>query len=234
MTQSEVDIFDDIAEADAEDQQEAADTAEATGTEIETENKDEAEPAVVVVNSIPENAMSVTEFAAHLTQTFMREKILAGEDLGTAEYVVPQAVYQTTKALKDRIPHVLVKDDEDKEPRVYILTEEALAWWRERKDRLATRGAGAKSASSRTPEDNMTLLGEAVKKFLYAETRQKMWVERVEQSQKLVDKYRGFLKDAKVSEETMETIVQEAREAFDAEQSAKAEAKKNKKSESTD
>lgn len=195
-----------------------------------TESADAESSPVETVAQIPDGVMSVTEFAAFMTQTLMKAKFEAGEDLDMSEYVVPQAVYQTVKAQKDRIPHVLVKGPDDAEARVYILKAEATAWWIERKDRLSTRGQGAARASSRTPEDNLSLLGAAVEKSLYAQARQAMWVERTEQAAKLVEKYKQFLSDAKIEEATVELAIQEATTRYHAEQAAKeAEKAKNTK-----
>jgi hypothetical protein len=192
-------------------------------------NQDSESP-VETVAQIPDGAMSVTEFAAHMTQTLMRAKFQAGEDLDNSEYVVPQAVYQTVKAQRDRIPHVIVKGPEDAEGRVYILRDEATAWWQERKERLSTRGQGAARASSRTPEDNLTLLGEAVRKLHYATDREAMWTARIAQATKLVEKYQGFLTDAKIETETIELAIQEATDQYHAEKAAKdAEKAKNAK-----
>jgi hypothetical protein len=64
-----------------------------------------------------------------------------------------------------------------------------------------------------------------------------MWTGRIEQAAKLVDKYKGFLSDAKVEENTVELAVQEATDQYNAEKAAKeAEkaSKKGTKTESTD
>lgn len=234
MTQSDVDLFADITADDSTN--EAPSATDANGSTEATEPSDAAneseqnESPVETVATVPDGAMSITEFAAFMTKTLMRQKFEAGEDLDNSEYVVPQAVYQTVKAQRDRIPHVIVKGSDDTEGRVYILKDEATAWWLNRKDRLATRGQGAARASSRTPEDNLTLLAEAVKKALYANDRHAMWVGRVEQSAKLVDKYKGFLNDASVATETVELAVQEATDQYNAEKAQKEAEKAAKKS----
>lgn len=206
-------------------------TAESANT-----TSDGEESPVETVAQIPDGAMSVTEFAAHMTQTLMRDKFQAGEDLDGTEYVVPQAVYQTVKAQRDRIPHVIVKGEDDTEGRVYILREEATVWWKNRKERLATRGQGGNRASSRTPEDNLALLAEAVRKSLYATDRSAMWRERVEQAGKLVDKYKGFLKEQNVSEETVSLTVHDATDGYNTEKAQKEaeKAKKGKTSQTDD
>lgn len=188
---------------------------------------------IETVTSVPEGAVSVTEFASLITQKLMVASITNGGELDGTEYTVPQAVYQTVKAQRDPIPHVLVKGENDKEARTYILTDEAIAWWLARRDKLATRGSGAKSASSRTSEDNLNLLGAAVAKVLYANSRLELWKSNLEQANKLVEKYKGFLSDAKVESETVESTIQEATDAFALEQAAKAEEKAKKKTSKT-
>jgi len=233
-TPTDVDLFADLPTSDSTSETAEEDRALSEPTDSDATDDSQAsdstddESPILTVAQIPDGAMSVTEFAAHMTQTLMRQKIEAGEDLDMTEYVVPQAVYQTVKAQRDRIPHVIVKGENDAEGRVYILKTEATDWWLSRKERLATRGQGANRASSRTPEENLNLLGEAVKKSLYAVDRQMLWDERVEQTAKLVDKYKGFLNDAKMSEETVALAIQEATDAYNAEKAAK-EAEKTKK-----
>ena len=240
---SNVDLFDDLQTADngegtvSEASEGQPTTLAAESADVENASDGEPESPVETVAQIPDGAMSITEFAAFMTKTLMKAKFEAGEDLDGSEYVVPQSVYQTVKAQRDRIPHVLVKGEDDNEARVYVLTDLATTWWESRRERLATRGSGAQRNSSRTPEDNLTLLAEAVKKSLYAHDRSKMWTGRIEQAAKLVDKYKGFLSDAKVEENTVELAVQEATDQYNAEKAAKeAEkaSKKGTKAESTD
>ena len=239
MTQSNVDLFADIETSDTDssavsESTDATDGTDATdSTETETANASEESP-VETVAVVPEGCMSVTEFAAYMTQNLMREKILAGQEMDMTEYVVPQAVYQTVKAQRDRIPHLLVKGPEDTEARVYIKRDEAAEWWRNRKDRLATRGSGAQRASSRTAEDNLSLLGQAVAKSLYALDRQAMWNVRVEQTAKLVDKYKGFLTEQSVDEDTVALAIQEATDQYNTEKAAKEAEKAAKKSKDAD
>lgn len=199
-----------------------------------TGDSDTDESPVETVAQVPDGAMSITEFAAFMTKTLMREKFEAGEDLDMSEYVVPQSVYQTVKAQRDRIPHVLVKGEDDTEARVYILTEPATTWWKARKERLATRGSGAQRASSRTPEDNLNLLATAVAKHLYSVDRQALWVERVAQSEKLIVKYKGFLSDAKVAEETVALAIQEATDQYNKDKADKDAEKASKKTSGKD
>lgn len=244
-TATDVDLFADLptandaattgADATSEDQATGTDdqgmeTSDSESVSDSAENDDNAEEApVATVAQIPDGAMSVTEFAAHMTKTLMRAKFEAGEDLDSSEYVVPQAVYQTVKAQRDRIPHVIVKGPEDTEGRVYILRDEATEWWTNRKERLANRGQGAARASSRTPEDNLILLSEAVKKNLYAKDRRALWVDKVEQSARLVEKYQGFLNDAKVDEKTIALALQEATDQYNAEKAQKEAEKASRK-----
>lgn len=229
---SDIDLFDDLA-TDTEqnvspDQEQPTDT-----TTPETESQsDVPEAPVETVTEIPADAISVTQFAAHMTQHLMKAKLEAGDDLTGTEYVVPQEVYQTVRAKKDRIPHVLVQGPDDKEARVYILKTPATEWWTERQKRLVERGSGTAAASSRTPEQNLTLLHAAVQKLLWATDREKMWADRKAQSEKLVAKYQGFLADADVSEDTVKLAIQEATDAYAAEQAAKAKEKSSKKSDS--
>jgi len=238
---SNVDLFDDLQTGDSVDgtvsetsegqpatlAAESADVENASSTDNSGES--ESESPVETVAQVPDGAMSITEFAAFMTKTLMKAKFMAGEDLDGTEYVVPQSVYQTVKAQRDRIPHVLVQGPDDNEARVYVLTDLATSWWESRRERLATRGSGSQRASSRTPEDNLTLLAEAVKKSLYANDRSKMWIERIDQAAKLVDKYKGFLSDAKVEENTVELAVQEATDQYNAEKAAKEAEKSSKK-----
>lgn len=236
-TTTNVDIFDGIADSAPV----STDTPDSGSDETVSETPDETDSSqsdapVATVAEVPDGAMSVTEFAAHMTQVFMKTKILAGQDLDANDYVVAQSVYQTVKAQRDRIPHVLVKGPDDAEARVYILKDEATEWWTNRKDRLSTRGSGAQRASSRTAEDNLTLLGAAVYKDLYTSSRLTLWTERKEQTTKLIDKYQGFLKDQKVDADTVSLTIQEATDRFNSDMAAKAaeKAAKAKKSGKTD
>lgn len=234
MTQN-VDIFDDLADTTTPSEESTAnvvsdsDAPEATDTSTTVEDgnaQDDVEPAVETVSEVPEGAVSVTEFAALLTRHFMKEKVLANEDFDNTEYVVPTSVYQTVKAAKDKIPHVLVKVEGSDEPKVYILSAEALEWWLARRERLATRGTGiSKSASQRTPEDNKVLLAAAVGKLLHAKARAALWAERTESGEKLVNKYKGFLADAKISDDDVALVVQEATDKYNAEMAEKAKVK---------
>lgn len=199
-----------------------ATTPDATSTDTAEESDN---TPVETVAEQPDGTVSVTDFARLITQRLMLEKLKAGQDLDNSEYTVPQQVYQTVRAAKDRIPHVLVKGPEDTEPRVFIKTDEAIEWWLKRRDRLATRGAGTARASARSAEDNLGLLANAVEKNLYAISRQAMWNERVAQSTKLIEKYKGFLKEQDVSEDTMASAIQEATDRFHAEQADKAKSK---------
>ncbi len=233
MTQSDVDIFDGLATAGATEDDSATvqantDAVSETATSEQT-SADAEESPVETFAEVPEGTMAITEFASYMTQLLMRKRFESGEELDGSEYVVPQAVYQTVKAQRDRIPHVIVKGPEDKEGRVYVKKDEATEWWLNRRDRLATRGTGAKAASSRTPEENLTLLAVAVGKAAYAKSRHQMWAQRVEQSDNLVEKYKGFLSDANVSEDTITLTIQEATDAFNAEQAEKAKEKASKK-----
>lgn len=218
---------DDSNVPDGSDDANSTDNSE---TPPETEDK-----PVETVSTIPAGAVSVTEFAQFVTQENIKSKILAGEELDGSEYTVPQAVYQTVKAQKDRIPHVLVKAEGETEARVYILKDEAFTWWMARREKLKDRGAGARAASSRTPEENLGLLGQAVQKHLYAKTRLKLWTSNVDKAEKLVEKYRTFLSEASVDSDTMDLAIQEATDAFNAEQAQKAadKAAKSKKNQTT-
>lgn len=237
---SDVDIFDDIADApesvatDSENaQSEQTDNVVSSGNaeDVQLETA-EAEVPVETVASVPDGALSVTDFAAYVTQHLMREKIAAGEDLDGSEYTVPQAVYQTVKAAKNRIPHILVKADGDTEEqaRVYILRDEALAWWKVRRDHIATRG-GTTRASNRTPEENLNLLTVAVGKALYAKDRLAMWTDKSDAADKLIEKKRAMLATQGVDEATMDLAVQEGTDTYNTDKAAKlAEKAKNSKS----
>jgi hypothetical protein len=234
-TDTNVDIFagitdpapaDTVTAADATDA--VSDTASETSASAEDSQSETPDPPVVTVAEVPTGAMSVTEFAAHMTQVFMRAKILAGEDLDQNDYVVPQSVYQTVKAQRDRIPHILVQGPDDAEPRVHILKDEATEWFTNRKDRLSTRGTGAQRASSRTAEDNLSLLNAAVYKDLYTQSRLDLWTGRKEQTTKLIEKYQGFLKDQSVDADTVSLTIQEATDRFNTDMAAKAAEKEAK------
>lgn len=220
---SDVDIFDGIAEdtpAPVETQEAVqGETPPADSTDNETSDAVEEAP-VETVSSVPVGALSVTDFAAFVTQQLMRDKIAAGEDLDGSEYVVPQAVYQTVKAAKNRIPHILVKAEGDAEPRVYIMRDEALEWWKIRREHIATRGSGATRASNRTPEDNLNLFMAAVEKALYAKDRLAMWTEKVDQASKLLEKKKVILASQEVTDETVALALQEATDSYN---KAKAE-----------
>ena len=226
-TTDNVDLFDDLTASAPTAEPETVESTETPDSADSTENADsEPDAPVETVNAIPEDAVSVTAFALHMTQTLTRKTLLEdGGDLDGSEYVVPQAVYQTVKAQKDRIPHVLVQTPGDKEARVYILQTPATAWWLDRRERLAKRGSGTAAASNRTPEQNLTLLGAAVEKALYAADRLAMWQTRAEQTKNLVEKYKGFLADADVSEDTVALTIQEAIDAHEAEKAAKVSEK---------
>lgn len=249
MSETNVGLFDDMATAadnsalatngngEAQPVSESAD-AEANQTNS-ADSSSTATPAAPVETfaTVPAGTVSVTEFASIVTQRMMRAKIEQGEDLDGSEYVVPQAVYQTVKAQRDRIPHVLVQGEGDKEARVYIKTDEAIVWWLARNERLASRGSGSGArASQRSAEDLLLLLGAAVHKNLYAESRLAMWTKKLEQAGNLVTKYKGFLSDASVSEETIALTIAEATSEFETEQATKEaeKAAKAKKSGETD
>ena len=235
---SDVDLFDGLSDETATPTAEVSADAPTSTVVAETETpatdpataETDTEPTpntkpIETVAEAPADAVSVTEFAAYITQVLMKAKFAAGEDMDGTEFTVPQAVYQTVKASKDPIPHVLVKAEGDAEARVYILKTDAEPWWMARRERISTRGAGATRASNRTAEENLTLLAGAVTKSLYALARQAMWNDRVEQTAKLVDKYKGFLKEQEVAEETVTLALQEATDVFNAEQKAKADEK---------
>lgn len=222
MTQ-DVDIFDGIANADET-------TTSDTSDNTDSQESEKAEP--VVVTTIPDGAVSVTDFASWVSQVLMREKIQDGLDLDGTEYTIPQTVYQAIKAQRNPLPHVLVKDeDDDKEPRVYVLRDEALIAWRERLAKNKERGTGAGvRASSRTPEDLLVLLADAVKRSDYAVSRRTLWETNLDQATKLVTKYKGFLSEAGVDDATVDMAIAEAQTAFKVEQEAKAAEKAAKKS----
>lgn len=199
--------------------------SDSTDSNEESTETEDAKP-VETVTEIPAGAISVTDFAQYVTTELMRKAFESGEGVQGNEFTVPQAIYQTVKASRDRIPHVLVKGPEDKEARVYILKDEAFVWWMARREKLKDRGAGATTrASNRTAEENLSLLEGAVEKALYAKARLAMWTERVEQTAKLVDKYKGFLADQEVDTNTVELAIQTATDTFNEEQKQKADEK---------
>lgn len=236
---NDVDLFDGIPTSDAPDNNSTEATADATTPVVDAEVSEadsaddtEVEDAPIeTVSEVPEDGISVTAFAAEMTQHLMKAKILAGEELAGDEYVQAGSVYQTVNAKKNRIPHVLVKTEGETEARVYILKTQAMDWWLNRRDKLSTRGSGTASASSRTPESNKALLFAAVERWLYATDRKVMWTDREDAASKLVVKYKGFLTDADVSTDDIDLTIQEATDAYN---KAKAEkeaerAKNNKK-----
>lgn len=192
-----------------------------TPAEGDNANDSQNDAPVETFASVPDGCVTIQEFAALMTQTMMKAKFEAGEDLDQNDYVVPQSVYQTVKAQRERIPHVLVKGADDAEARVYIKRDEAITWWLNRKDRLSTRGTGSQRASSRSAEDNLTLLSAAVYKSLYADSRLKLWQGRVEQATNLVEKYKGFLTEQKADADTVTLTIQEATDRFNSDQAAK-------------
>lgn len=216
------------AEPTAVTETETVDATENSTDAEQTESVDSTPDAPVeTVTSVPEDAVSVTDFAKHISQYLMRQVFEQGAEMDGTEYVSAQTVYQTVKAQKDRIPHVLVREADETESRVYILKTQATDWWLARRERLASRGAGSTSPSNRTAEQNLTLLGAAVNKHLYAQARLALWTANTAQAEKLIEKYKGFLKDADSA--TIELAIQEATDAFNAEQAAKAAEKAAKK-----
>lgn len=246
---SPIDIFDDIdsdvapvtnepTSSDASLDETA--TANETSSNVDGDaDPDAPESTVETVSDVPEGAIGVPEFAAHMTQHFMRQRVQDGEEFDGSEYVVAQAVYQTVKAARDRIPHVIVKKVDEKEGRVYILKDEATQWWIARRERLASRGTGiSKIASQRSAEDNLVLLAKAHAALLYARDRENMWTGKVADGEKLVEKYKGFLSEQKVNDETMALAMQEAADEYEKERAAKeaeraAKLKKSKKATDT-
>src|SRR6185503_20555389 len=145
---TELDLFSDMtAETETGDDEnlDETETVESDDTEeTEDEEAETTEDTRPTVSEIPEGAVSVTDFAMALT-------FLPDNPYG---YVVPQAVYQAAKAKKDPLPHVLVKTEDDNQPRLYILKEEALAAWADRASRNEGRGTGAgKPASKRSADE---------------------------------------------------------------------------------
>ncbi|HEY9660064.1 MAG TPA: hypothetical protein V6C65_16525 [Allocoleopsis sp.] len=239
MTQS-TDLFDDMI-GDSQSENATPTTSDETpdlgADAANSVESGQTDTPVETFATVPDGCVSVTDFASRITQHLMLAKVTAGEDLDGSEYVVPQAVYQTVKAQRDRIPHVLVKGSEDKEARTYIKLDEAITWWVARQERLSTRGSGSGArGSSRTADENLALLAAAVQKHLYAQARLQMWSENVAKSEKLVEKYRGFLSEQEVGAEQIELAISEATAAFQAEMAAKdaEKAKKTKKPESDD
>ena len=206
-------------ESDTSDETEADTNGEAEETEESAEAETDDRPTV---SEIPEGAMSVTDFAALLTLT-------EGNPYG---YVVPQSVYQAVKAKNNPLPHVLVKTEDDNQPRVYVLRDEALAAWVDRASRLETRGSGAgKPASKRTPEELKEAFSKedgAVWKSLYADSRRALWDGILEDREKTVDKYARWMKEAGVSADEINDLKASVKEAFDAAEQAKVEEREAK------
>lgn len=251
MTSStDLDIFDGLTPDTATSDSETPETStandgsvsdvEASSSTADDSDSNAEERAVETVPEVPEGAVGVPDFAAHMTQYFMKQRVLNDEEFDGSEYVVAQAVYQTVKASRDRIPHVIVKGENDKEGRVYILENEATQWWIARRERLSSRGTGiSKIASQRSAEDNLALLAKAVQSNLYANDRMNMWTEKVADSEKLVEKYKGFLSEQKVNDETMALAVQEATQEYERERAEKeaerlSKLKKNAKKETSE
>jgi hypothetical protein len=199
-----------------------------TEDDTEDESSEETEEETVV-STLPDGAVSVTDFAAWMTQELMREKIHSGEPLTGTEYVLPQPVYQAIKAKKDPLPHVMVKTDDDSEPRVYVLRDEAAKAWRARLVRTATRGAGSLRASTRSADDLLALHAEAVKKVTYAVDRAALWDTNLEKAQKLVAKYESLLRTANVDDTTIKLSATTAVSDYVVEKEEKAAEKAAKK-----
>jgi hypothetical protein len=203
---------------------------------VESESNGEDETYLAEIPEPRDNFVSITEFAAHMTNALFMKAIESGTTPDPSNYVVAQSVYQTVRAQKDQIPHIKVKAAGDEQARVYIDKANATPWWFARTERLATRGTGATArASSRSPEDNLSLLEQAAYAHQHALSRSALWAERVEQGERKVEKYKGFLSDQDVSEEDVAKAVQTGIDSYHADQAAKAEnRKRNKTDESTD
>jgi hypothetical protein len=204
-------------------------TDEAT-TSNETETETEDTSTYLPENPDPSNFVSITEFAAHMSTVQLVAAIKANQDPDPSKhYVVAQSVYQTVKAQRDPIPHIKVKAEGEEQARVFIDKAKATEWWLARAERLSTRGqGGAARASSRTPEDNLRLLGEAAFAAAHAQARLDLWQERVPQVLEKIEKYRGFLGDQDVSEEDVARAIQDGKDRYHAEQAEKAKNRKRK------
>jgi len=227
VTDTESDAATDVDDSTTESAE--SDGLSTDGSNSDDESDDTPDVPVETFATVPAGTVSVTEFAQKMTATLMRKAFESGEDLDNSQYVVPQAVYQTVKAAKNRIPHILVQGPEDAEARVYIKLAEATEWWLLRKDKLSTRGQGAARASSRTPEDNLKLLADAVAKALYAADRSKMWAARSVKADELVEKYNGFLKEQEVPSEDIALAIQQATDTYNTEKLAKEKEAEDKK-----
>lgn len=201
----------------------------------ETENEETPEPENILTEVPPgTKVMSITEFAGHMTGVLMQQAVLNGEPPDISKhYVVPQSVYQTVRALRERIPHIKVQSDSDKEAdkeaRVYILVDDAQPWWLARSERLSTRGQGTARASARTPEDNLGLLQDAAYRRTHAVKRQVQWAKAIEDLDKLVVKYQGFLSEQNVSESEQENAIQTGTDQYNSDLAEKAKNRKRNK-----
>lgn len=230
MNDPSVDIFSDFSTADTAAPEDEAEKTNETNADDEAEKTEETPREVL--DEVPDGAISVPDFAAFVTQELMKAKFTNGEPLDGTEYTQAVSVYQAIKAQRNPLPHVLVKGDGE-QPRVWLMRDEAFVAWKERLVRLVGRGTGATRASSRTPEDNLILLAEAEKRRLYGLDRKAMWEDDIAQRERLVAKYKGFLKDANVDEETVSTALTEAYDSYQSEKAAKEAEKKSKKEKET-
>jgi hypothetical protein len=207
---------------DERDEPEISDEPEAVEPDEDEDDSEESEDTRPTVSDIPKGAVSVTEFARDLT-------LLPGNPYG---YITPQTVYQVVRAKRNPLPHVLVKTEDDAQPRVYVLREQAMAEWAERASRLETRGtSGTVTGSKRSPEQLKDALSKedgALWKVLYAQSRRDMWDGEVADRQKTVDKYHRWLKEAGVSADEISDLAASVKEAFDAAEQAKVEEREAK------
>lgn len=191
------------------------------------------EAAKVILSSVPEGAMTVGDFAAMLTYTFVE-----GQP-GVPAYgqVLPPSVYQAVTAKKNPIAHAYVQQSGDSKPKLYILPE-AIEQWAQRAAASASRGEGT-SASKRTPDALRNLFGNvdadnlatggAVAKLLYAESRRDLWDARVADAKALVEKYRRLMTDAAMTEDEIDDLFAQAAATWHAAAQAKIEAKEAEK-----
>jgi hypothetical protein len=226
---TDMDLFSDMT---AEETPEPETDENPTEDETETQESDETDESTdenqepeATVSEIPAGAVSVTDFAKTLT-------FLPDNPYG---YVVPQAVYQAARAKKNPLPHVLVKTEDDNQPRLYILEKEALAQWADRASRNEGRGTGTgKPASKRSADElreALTKENGAVWNLCYAISRRDLWDAAVADRQKTVEKYHRWMTEAGITPDEFADLLAAAKRTFDEAEQAKVEEREAKKAE---
>lgn len=212
---------------ESETDEESTNEDENSENGAENENSEETEE---ILSEVPEDAVSVTDFAMELT--FMKN------DEGNPQYgyIIPQEIYQLVRAKNNPLPHVLVKTADDNQPRVYVLRTPALAAYAERATRIATRGSSGpgRPASKRSPDElreAFTKVDGALWNLRYAESRRDMWDGKVADRQTTVDKYKKWMTEAGITDSEISDMEASVKSAFEAEEQRKVEEREAKAAE---